>query len=242
MAGRNRISYFSLAGRVPETSAMEPWYVTWLYDLISQAPVVRAAYRRILAGILAEEVVQGVVLDLGTGPGALAVELARRRPELRIVGLDLASHMAKRARQQAVWAGLDGRGLWPQADGHCLPFADGSCDLVISTFSMHHWLDPLRVLNEIARVLVPGGRYYIADVCREVNPFQRFFAYGSIPAASLPFGSYLGYGGYYESIRAGYTRLEADALLEQSALAPGKVTLNSTWFVPILTISSGGPA
>jgi hypothetical protein len=89
---------------------------------------------------------------------------------------------------------------------------------------------------------VSGGRYYIADLCREVNPFQRFFAYASIPAASLPFGSYLGYGGYYESVRAGYTRLEADALLEQSALAPGKVALNSTWFVPILTISSTGSA
>ena len=68
---------------------------------------------------------------------------------------------------------------------------------------------------------------------------QRLFAYASIPAVSLPFGSYLGYGGYYESMRAGYTPAEARQLLHASALPPGRVGLASTWFVPILTIASG---
>lgn len=242
MTDRGAVSYLSLAGRVPETSALEPRFVTWLYELVSQTPVVRTVYRRILRAVLAQEVVQGRVLDLGTGPGFLAVQLARLRPAMRVVGLDLASHMAKRARQQAVRAGLNGRGFWPQADGHSLPFADGSFDLVMSSFSMHHWQDPLRVLNEMARVLVPGGRYCVADVCREVTLFQRIFAYASIPVVSLPFGSYLGYGGYYESIKAGYTRREARALLEQSALSPGEVVLDSAWSVPILMIVSRGAA
>jgi hypothetical protein len=56
----------------------------------------------------------------------------------------------------------------------------------------------------------------------------------------LAFGSYRGYGGYYESVRAGYTRDEARALLERSALPPGEVGLDSTWFLPILTIASRG--
>ena len=49
-----------------------------------------------------------------------------------------------------------------------------------------------------------------------------------------------GYGGYYESVRAGYTRDEARVLLERSVLPPGAVRLDSTWFVPILTIASKG--
>jgi hypothetical protein len=69
---------------------------------------------------------------------------------------------------------------------------------------------------------------------------QRLFSYASIPAFSLPFGSYRGYGGYYESVRAGYTRDEARILLERSALPPGEVRLDSTWFVPVLTIASKG--
>jgi ubiquinone/menaquinone biosynthesis C-methylase UbiE len=121
-----------------------------------------------------------------------------------------------------------------------LPFADGTFDLVISSFALHHWDRPLEVLDEIARVLRPGGWYYLADLCREVSWLQRLFAYASIPAISLPFGSYRAYGGYYESVRAGYRRDEARALLERSALPPGEVELASTWFVPIVTITSRG--
>lgn len=230
--------YFSLARRVPEVSALEPKGVAWLYGLISRAPIVRTTHRRFIDDVLEQDVAQGYGLDVGTGPGYVAVEIARRRPGLSFVGLDLAAYMVKEATHQASEAGLDGHGLWLQADGHYLPFADGSFDLVVSSFALHHWHDPLHVFNEVARVLAPEGRYYIADVCREVNAFQRLFAYASIPAISLPFGSYRGYGGYYESVRAGYTRAEAQDLLEQSALPPGQVGFESTWFVPILTLTS----
>ncbi|MFC2046480.1 class I SAM-dependent methyltransferase, partial [Chloroflexota bacterium] len=226
------MSYLSLVRRVPEVSAMEPQALAWLYAVVTQMPLMRTAYRRTVAGALAQGVMQGHGLDLGTGPGTVAVEIARQRPGLRMVGLDLAAHMVVRARQQAARAGLDGRGFWPQADGHFLPFPDNSFDLVVSSFALHHWDDPLRILDEMGRVLRPGGRYYIADLCREPNLYQRVFAYGSIPVISLLFGSYLGYGGYYESVRAGYTRDEARALLEGSALPSGDVQLKSTFFMP----------
>ena len=95
------------------------------------------------------------------------------------------------------------------------------------------------VFAEVARVLRPGGRYYIADLCREPTLVQRLVAYASIPAISLPCGSYRGYGGYSESMRASYTRAEARDLLARSALPPGQVALDSTWLVPILTIAAG---
>ncbi len=234
------MSYFSLARRVPEATAVDPKALTWAYALISRLPLVRTVHRRFVAGALAQGVSEGEGLDLGTGPGYVAVQIARRRPGLRMVGLDLAAHMVRRASREASRAGLNGRGLWPQADGHRLPFPDDSFDLVVSSFALHHWADPLRILNEIARVLKADGRYYLADVCREVSPFQRLFAYASIPVVSLPFGSYRGYGGYFESVRAGYTRAEARALLARSNLAPGHVALDATWFVPILSLSSKG--
>jgi ubiquinone/menaquinone biosynthesis C-methylase UbiE len=232
------MSYFCLAQRVPEASAVEPRALAWLYGLITETPLVRATHRRFIAGTLAQGVDHGLALDLGTGPGYVAAEVARRRPSLRLIGLDLAAHMVEKARRYAAWTRLDGRAMWPQADAQRLPFADGHFDLVFSSFALHHWHEPLQVLNEVARVLKPGGRYYIADLCREPNLFQRLLAYASIPAVSLPFGSYRGYGGYYESMRAAYTRAEARDLLARSALPPGKVALNSTWLVPTLTIAS----
>jgi ubiquinone/menaquinone biosynthesis C-methylase UbiE len=232
------MSYFSLASRVPETSAVDPKLLAWLYGVIIRTPLVRTTHRRFVKGALAQGVAQGRVLDLGTGPGYVAVQIARQRPGVTMAGLDLAAHMVEKAHRQAGRAGLNGRGVWPHADGHRLPFADDSFDLVVSSFALHHWEDPVGVLNEIARVLAQGGRYYITDVCREAGTLQRLFAYASIPAISLAFGSYLGYGGYYESIRAGYTRDEAQDLLGRSSLPPAEIRLDSTWFVPILTIAS----
>ena len=242
------VRYFSLANRVPEISALEPRAVARLYELTCQIPLVRTTHRRFVAGVLSMDTTQGYALDLGTGPGYVAIDVARQNPDLEVIGLDLGSHMIERARQRALRSNENGFLPWLQADGHFLPFADNSLDLVISSYALHHWQDPLAVMNEIARVLRPpgpdagdpGGRYYISDVCREANAFQRLVAYASIPALSLPFGSYWGYGGYYESIRAGYTRQEAQALLERSTLPPGTVTLDSTWFVPTLTIASAG--
>jgi ubiquinone/menaquinone biosynthesis C-methylase UbiE len=232
------MSYFSLVRRVPEAAAIDPQAMTWLYGLVTQMPLMRRAYRRFVGGALTLGVSQGLCLDLGTGPGTVAIDIARRRPGLRMVGLDLAAHMVAKAKLQAARAGLDGRGAWPQADGHSLPFPDDSFDLVISSFALHHWDDPVCILDEMGRVLRPDGRYYITDLCREPNLLQRFFAYGSIPFVSLPFGSYLGYGGYYESVRAGYTRKEARALLASSMLPPGEIYLDSIGFMPVLIISS----
>ncbi len=236
------MKYLSLSARVSEISAIESGAVTRFYSLLSRLPLMRSAHRRFVAGALALGVSQGTCLDLGTGPGSVALAIARKSPALRIVGLDLAARMVELARDRALRSRLDGRGLWPQADGHCLPFASGSFDLVVSAFALHHWVDPVRILDEIARVLAPGGRYYIADLCREATLAQRLFAYGSIPFVSLPLGSYWGYGGYYESLRAGYTRAEARELLEKSVLPAGRIGADLTRWMPTVVIVSNGAA
>jgi ubiquinone/menaquinone biosynthesis C-methylase UbiE len=48
-------------------------------------------------------------------------------------------------------------------DVAALPFAHNSVDLVVSTLSLHHWDDPAAGLNEIVRVLAPGGQAWIYD-------------------------------------------------------------------------------
>ena len=58
-------------------------------------------------------------------------------------------------------------------DVAALPFADNSVDLVVSTLSLHHWDDPAAGLNEIVRVLAPGGHAWIYDFRTALTATQR---------------------------------------------------------------------
>jgi SAM-dependent methyltransferase len=111
----------------------------------------------------------GRVLDVGCGPGRLAIPLARHG--LDVTGLDLDPAMIERARINAGRAlGDDRRPSFVVGDAASLAFPDGSFDLVVSTMSMHHWEDPIAGLREIARVLRPGGRALVWDLRPGVVP------------------------------------------------------------------------
>jgi ubiquinone/menaquinone biosynthesis C-methylase UbiE len=106
------------------------------------------------------------VLDVGTGSGSIPLKMALRRPDLTLVGVDLSEGMLRAARERLKSAGLGGRLRFRRADARRLPFRRGSFDLVISNSLIHHLADPVPVLDEIARVLAPGGRIFLRDLRR----------------------------------------------------------------------------
>jgi len=138
-----------------------------IYDFLARRPL-RRLYRRI-ADDLVEFIPAGAdVLDVGTGPGVLLVELAERRPDLRVTGVDLSADMVAAARRNT---GRFGDRVSAQiADVARLPFADDSFDAVVTSYSMHHWDDPAGAVPELDRVLRPGGRLYVYDF--ELAPFD----------------------------------------------------------------------
>lgn len=89
------------------------------------------------------------VLEIGCGTGRL---LARVRAPVR-VGIDIAPAMLARAR-----AHIDHLVV---ADGHCLPFAAGSFDVVLAGKGVFRYLDYERAFAECARVLSPSGRLVV---------------------------------------------------------------------------------
>jgi SAM-dependent methyltransferase len=113
------------------------------------------------------------VLEVGCGPGHLAIRLARRYG-LDVSGVDLDPAMIERARANARTVGNDS--AQPEflvGDVASLPFPDGSFDLVVSTLSMHHWADQTAGLAEIGRVLGTGGRALVWDLRPGRVPFHR---------------------------------------------------------------------
>jgi ubiquinone/menaquinone biosynthesis C-methylase UbiE len=133
-----------------------------VYDRLARL-LLKPHYRRIATDIAASAPDGAALLDVGTGPGILLKALARIRPDLRLAGVDLAPDMVDHARRNL--AGLDGLELHA-ADVAALPFEDDRFDLVVSSYSSHHWGDPEAGSAEIARILSPGGRFINYDFPR----------------------------------------------------------------------------
>ncbi|HEU4424954.1 MAG TPA: class I SAM-dependent methyltransferase [Pilimelia sp.] len=131
-----------------------------IYDFMSRR-VLRGMYRRLAADVAAVAPDGAAVLDVGTGPGVLLVDLATRRPDLRVTGVDLSADMITAATRNLERFGERAHAL--VGDVTSLPFPDRSFDLIVSSLSLHHWDHPEAAVPELARVLRPGGQVYIYD-------------------------------------------------------------------------------
>ena len=106
------------------------------------------------------------VLEVASGPGLLAIELARSE-RLTVVGLDVSQTMVEIAIENAAREGVAVK--FEHGDVAQLPFADGSFDLVVCQAAFKNFSEPRRALDEIYRVLAPGGRAEIDDLSKEAS-------------------------------------------------------------------------
>jgi ubiquinone/menaquinone biosynthesis C-methylase UbiE len=127
------------------------------------------------------------VLDVACGAGAL---VARVAPHVeRAVGADLSEGMLElaRARLAAVpEASRPGNVEFVAAPSDSLPFDDHSFTALVCTTALHHFPDPQASIDEMARVLAPGGRLVIGDATRDslatklADPLYRRFEEGHV--------------------------------------------------------------
>jgi ubiquinone/menaquinone biosynthesis C-methylase UbiE len=100
------------------------------------------------------------LLDVATGGGHVAKAFA---PHVAaVVASDLTPQMLAGAERYLTGLGLTNVGF-AEADAEALPFDDGAFDLVTCRIAPHHFPHPDRFVNEVARVLKPGGRFGLID-------------------------------------------------------------------------------
>ena len=109
-------------------------------------------------------------VDLACGPGTLALRFARHVQW--ICAFDLTPAILVRARSSAKKDGLANL-VCALGDAQALPFGDGSLDLAVTSYSLHHISDPAKVLREMARVVKPGGRVGVLDIVVPEDPKVR---------------------------------------------------------------------
>ena len=190
---------------------------------------------RVIRWLAARATADGVAgrgLDVGCGPGKLALLMASRSPALTVVGIDTSAEMVRLARENARLAGEADRVAFQTGSAEQIPFPDASFDVVVSTLSLHHWDDPIAALREIQRVTKPFGRYYVLDLRRDLalllwlglNAAQRWLLPEALRDLQEPTGS----------VRSAYTPGEADYLARGAGLIGYRVTSGPFW----LTIES----
>lgn len=180
------------------------------------------------------------LLDVGSGPGSITLDLAAIVAPGEVVGVDVQEREVEAARVLAAERGV-ANVRFEVGDAYALPFPDASFDAVFSNAVLLHLGDPVRALREMRRVLRPGGVAGIADPDRRLTlqepttplleAFQRLFIRISEHRGGSPF-----YAGTLRALllEAGFARAEASGRLMYGR---GAGTLEATRLVAANQIS-----
>lgn len=147
--------------------SLTPWY-----DFIIQATIREAAFK---SRLVAQASLKpgDKILDLGCGTGTLTLLLKSKQPAAHVSAIDADPQILGMARDKASRAGFDID--FHQVMSNALPFPDASFDHVFSSLVFHHLTreQKLGTLQEVRRILRPGGQLHIADFGRPQNPLLR---------------------------------------------------------------------
>src|SRR6185437_13409232 len=109
------------------------------------------------------------ILDVGTGTGDFAIEMAKILSPEKVIGIDIAETMLQIGRKKIEHKGLSSLIEMQEADSENLPFADESFDVASSAFGVRNFENLEKGLSEMLRVLKPGGRILILEASDPKN-------------------------------------------------------------------------
>ncbi len=196
--------------RVPETdSGITGEFNVQSYDLMQRTLRDKGWIETNL--LIQEEISSGIALEIGPGPGYLGLEWLKKTEGTRLKGLEISEDMIAIAKKNAAEYGLSDRVEYSQGDAQRMHFEDQYFDAVFTNGSLHEWANPEGILNEIARVLKPGGRYFVSDMRRDMNILAKRFLWLVVKPKNMR-------SGLITSINASYTLPEIEIMLPKTRL------------------------
>lgn len=141
-----------------------PLFAARRYDRLTDIRGVNNSFAK-MAGYVAEHFTEGRLLDVGTGPGRLLLELKEQIPGMELHGLDISASMLKIAAQR-----LDGQAVLKEGNITRTGYPDDYFDCIVCSGSFYNWDAPVEGLNEIYRILKPGEKAFIFETTRDYDP------------------------------------------------------------------------
>jgi ubiquinone/menaquinone biosynthesis C-methylase UbiE len=161
--------------------------------------------------ILQAGINSGLALEIGPGPGYVGLEWLKKTEGTHLKALEISEAMIALAQHNSAEYRFSDRIEYVKGDAQRMPFKDNYFDAVFSNGSLHEWAHPEDILNEIARVLKPKGKYYISDLRRDINILAKWFLWLMCQPKNMR-------PGLMTSINAAYLATEIETMLAKTRL------------------------
>jgi ubiquinone/menaquinone biosynthesis C-methylase UbiE len=184
---------------------------------------------------LAERVAQMApgpdVLEVAPGPGYFAIELAKFGKH-RVTALDISETFVQIGRKNAADAGVQVD--FQRGNAAAMPIAGNAFDFIVCRAAFKNFAEPLRALQEMRRVLKPGGQGLVIDLRRDVSISdidRELDRYSPNPANRL----FMKLTFRFMLIRRAYTRTEMEQLTARAGFSVTQLTETPIGFEILMT-------
>jgi ubiquinone/menaquinone biosynthesis C-methylase UbiE len=151
----------------------------------------------------------GDLLEVAPGPGYVAIEMAKGGA-YRVTGLDVSRTMVELAHRNAAEAGVEVD--FRQGNASAMPFADDSFDLLACSAAFKNFSEPHKALEEMYRVLRPGGTALVLDLRKDVPMSEIRKYFGAIGLSTI--NRWMTLAAFrFMLLKRAYTRAQLEAML-----------------------------
>ena len=141
-----------------------PGYAARLYDSFVKSNATRLQYLEIAQDLISK-IEKGRLLDIGTGPGYLLLEIHKLNPSMELYGLDISTAMVDQASRNLAGIKVD----LQQGNIRATEYESEFFDLITCSGSLFLWDSPVEGLDEIHRILKGGRSAYLYELYRDID-------------------------------------------------------------------------
>ena len=200
--------------------SMEGQIATWYAKMTKRD---HAEFERLACELAACLPPNARVLEIAPGPGYLSVALAKLGP-FKITGLDISESFVRMASQYAKSEGVTARFIHGSASD--IPLEDGLFDLIVCRAAFKNFFEPLKALNEMHRVLKPGGRAVIIDLRKDAS-WEEIVAYVDALHVSATNSWFMKFTFKHMLLKRAYTEAQMQSLAAESDFKSCEIVKNA---------------